>query len=137
MRVSNVGAYTIWIYKRVSAFMLFLPWKHKRIFMYFLVSPRNTYAFLSHSFSQTSNSLKQLEPFGFLTSRGVFQCCSVHFQALPWSKEKKAAFELGKPCRPIKTMFPSPRTAIFPNFFLSFFNIYVISCYISLSDVIN
>ena len=34
-------------------------------------------------------------------------------------------------------MFPSPKTAIFPNFFLSFFNIYLISCYISLSEVIN
>ena len=65
MRVSNVGAYTIRIYKCVSTFMLFLPRKHKRVFMLFLVSARNTNAFLSHSFSQTSNSLKQLEPFRF------------------------------------------------------------------------
>ena len=74
MRVSNVGAYNIRIYKRVSTFVLFLPRKHKRVFMLFLVSARNTNAFLSHSFSQPSNRLKQLEPFRFLSSKGVFQC---------------------------------------------------------------
>lgn len=37
MRVSNVGAYTTRIYKRVSTLVLFLAWKHIRVFMIFLV----------------------------------------------------------------------------------------------------